>query len=100
LGMSPQGRAPYALTAGRAPESNESGVAVLTPVGLRSLSSSSESAIGRQIELELRRGETRSERRTIQLRVVGIAADDLPGQLALIALSDAEDALAWIATGE
>ncbi len=100
LGMSPAGRAPYALSAGRAPDANETGVAILTPVGVRSLGASSDSAVGRQIELEVRRGETRAERRTTQLRVVGVAADDLPGQLALISLPDAEDALAWIATAE
>jgi hypothetical protein len=52
------------------------------------------------LELELRRGEARTERRTTNLRIVGVASDELPGQLAILSLPDAEDALAWIATGE
>ena len=100
LGMSPTGRAPYALAAGRAPAASDQRVIVLTPAGVRGLGIDAESAIGRSLDLELRRGEARTERRTTTLRVAGVASDELPGQLAILSLPDAEDALAWIATGE
>ena len=100
LGMSPASRAPYALAAGRAPSASDQRVVVLTPAGLRGVGVDAESAIGRSLDLELRRGDTRTERRTTAFRVVGVAADELPGQLAILSLADAEDALAWIATGE
>ena len=100
LGMSPPGRAPYPLAAGRAPTADDQHAAVLTPAGIRALSLEADSAIGRSLDLELRRGDTRSERRTVTLRVVGVVADELPGQLVLISIGDAEDAVSWIATGE
>lgn len=96
LGMSPS-RAPYALQAGRPPSSGETDVAVLTPTGLRSLGLTPAIAIGRSLALELRRG---AERREIPFRVIGVADDDLPGHLAIVPLAQAEDAVAWIATGD
>ncbi len=100
LGMSPAGLAPYALAAGRAPAASDGHSAVLTPAGIRGLGIDADAAVGRSLDLELRRGDTRSERRVITFRIGGVAADELPGQLALIPLSGAEDAVAWIATGE
>ncbi len=100
LGMSPAGRAPYALAAGRAPAVDDQHAAVLTPAGIRGLGLDADAGIDRSLDLELRRGDTRSERRTVTLRIVGVAADELPGQLLLIPIGDAEDALSWIATGE
>lgn len=100
LGMTPEGRAPYALRAGRATAADESSVAVLTSAGLRGLGLTAEDAVGRVIELELRRGDTNAERRTAAFRIVGAGADELPGQLAVLPLTDAEDAVSWIATGE
>lgn len=100
LGLAAAGRAPYALQSGRAIRADDADVAVLTPAGARGLGLDANDAIGRQFDMQLRRGDTRSELRTLSLRVVGVAADDLPGQLAVLPLATAQDALAWIATGE
>jgi putative ABC transport system permease protein len=100
LGLTPVGRVPYSLAAGRAPNAADEHAAVLTPTGIRGLGLHADAAVGRSLDLELRRGDARTERRVVMLRIVGVAADELPGQLLLIPLSDAEDAIAWIATGE
>jgi len=100
LGMTPPGRAPYALVAGRAPRPDEANAVVLTGVATSGLGLDATAAVGRSVMLELQRGiGATSARRSIELQVVGVAADQLPG-LAVVPLSIAEDALAWIATGE
>lgn len=100
IGLTPAGRAPYALAAGRAATASESDAVVLTPAGLRTLGLTLDSALGLAMQVELRRGDTRAERRTIALRVVGVGADEVPGELAVVSLAVADDAVAWIATGE
>lgn len=96
LGMSPA-RAPYALIAGRPPTAAEADAIVLLPPALRSLGMSADDAIGRAVSFELRRGE---QRREIPLRVVGVAEDELPGAIAIVPLAVAEDAVAWIISGD
>lgn len=100
LGVSPQGKVPYALAAGRAPTPSEADAAVLTPTGLRGLGLATDSATGRALALELRRGTYGAEGKTLAFRIVGVVAEDIPGALALVPLQQAEDAIAWIATGE
>ncbi|MBI3521831.1 MAG: hypothetical protein HY071_01870 [Chloroflexi bacterium] len=77
IGLTPGGRAPYALAAGRAPTSSENDGVVLTPAGARSLGLAPDAALGLALQMELHRGDTRSERRTMALRVVGVAADEI-----------------------
>lgn len=96
LGMSPA-RAPYALMAGRPPTAGEADAIVLLPTVLRSFGMRAEDAIGRAVTFELRRGE---QRREIPLRVVGVAEDELPGAIAIVPLALAEDAVAWIVSGD
>ncbi|HEV2250871.1 MAG TPA: FtsX-like permease family protein [Candidatus Limnocylindria bacterium] len=100
IGLSPAGPAPYALSAGRAPSSTETDGVVLTPAGVRALGLSADAAVGLMLQVSLRRGDTRTEQRTVTLRVAGVSADDIPGQLAVTSLAVADDAIAWIATGE
>lgn len=100
IGLSPAGPAPYALSAGRAPNSTETDAVVLTPAGVRALGLSADAAIGLALQIGLRRGDTRTEQRTVSLRVAGVSADEIPGQLAVTSLAVADDAIAWIATGE
>jgi putative ABC transport system permease protein len=96
MGVSPSGRAPYALSRGRAPAADERDAVVLTAAGTRALGVDTDALLGRPAVLELRRGEAR---RTIEARIVGVLSDEIPG-LAIVPLALAEDALAWIATGE
>lgn len=96
MGVSPSGRAPYALSRGRAPAAGERDAVVLTSLGARAFGLDADALLGRPATLEVRRGEAR---RTIDARIVGILADEIPG-LAIVPLALAEDALAWIATGE
>jgi ABC-type lipoprotein release transport system permease subunit len=98
LGMSPARGAPYTLHSGRPPGPGESDGMVLTSAGARSLGLDSDAAIGQRLTLELRRGAG-AERRTIAARVVGVTWDEIPG-LGIVPLVLAEDAIAWIATGE
>ena len=100
LGLAPTARAPYALTAGQAPSSTGGDGAVLTPAGLRALGLGADEVIGATAELELRRGDARAERRLVPVRIVGVSADDIPGEIAVVPLALADDALTWIATGE
>ncbi len=100
IGLTPSGRVPYALAAGRAPNSSETDAAVLTPAGLRGLGLTSQGALGTSADLELRRGDTGSERRVVALRIVGVSVDDIPGEIAIVPLRLADAALSWIATGE
>lgn len=95
LGLSAE-RPPYALQAGRPLSAADEDAMVLSPAALRSLELAPGDAIGRTIALELQRGV---ERRELRFRVIGVSADDLPGHLAIVTLSRAEDAAAWIATG-
>lgn len=99
MGISPAGRAPYALSRGRAPGPGEHDAIVLTAPGASALGIDADAALGRSATIELRRGDARSERRSLEVRVVGIVADPVPG-LAIVPLALAEDAIAWIATGE
>lgn len=99
LGVSPSGRVPYALSRGRSPTAGERDAVVLTAQGARALGVDADLLLGRAATIELRRGDSRSERRTLDVRVVGILADEVPG-LAIVPLALAEDALAWIVTGE
>jgi len=98
LGMSPAGRAPYSLRSGRPPDPGELDAVVLTSAGARSLGLDSDAAIGQRVTIELRRGAG-AERRTVAARVVGVTWDEIPG-LGIVPLALAEDAIAWIATGE
>jgi len=96
-GITPSGVAPYALAAGRAPLPSEMNAIVLTAAGLRAIGGmAADGVVGMNVELELRRG---TERKSIDVRIVGVAANDVPG-LAIVPLALAEDALGWIATGE
>lgn len=96
MGMAPAGRAPYSLSRGRAPTAAEPDAVVLTALGARGLGPEPDALLGRSATLELRRGDAR---RSIPIRVVGVAAEEIPG-LAIVPLALAEDALAWVATGE
>jgi ABC-type antimicrobial peptide transport system permease subunit len=100
LGITPTDGPLFGLQAGRTPLSDEAAVALLTPGGVRALATTVDLALATTLELELRRGANRSERRTVLLRVVGVTSDELPGQLAVIPFADADDALMWIVTGE
>ena len=97
-GVTPRARTPYALVAGRVPTPSEPDATVLTPAGLRAIGGSAEDAVGLRAQLEVRRTDT-SERRTFELVIVGIASTEIPG-VALVPLALAEDAQAWIVTGE
>ena len=100
IGLASAARAPYSLATGHVPTATETDAAVLTPIGLRALGLTAETAIGASAQLELRRGDARTERRTLPVRVVGVSVEDIPGEIALIPLPLAEDAISWIATGE
>jgi len=97
-GVTPRSRTPYALGAGRAPTPAEPDATVLTPAGLRAIGGSAEDAVGLRAQLEVRRTDT-SERRMFELMIVGVASTEIPG-VALVPLALAEDAQAWIVTGE
>lgn len=100
-GLSVPHRAPYALLAGRALDPRDVDAVVLTSAALRSLKLDASDAVGRAVTIELRRSAASgdSARESIPAHVVGVAADELPG-LAIVPLPLAEDALAWVATGE
>lgn len=100
IGLAPVNRAPYALAAGRAPLASEADAVVLTPAGLRGVGLAPDAAPGLSLQLDLRRGDTRSEHRFVALRVVGVSAEEIPGELAIVPLATADDALSWISTGE
>ena len=96
-GMTPPGVAPYAFAAGRGPMPSEVNTIVLTAAGLRAINpGSADVLVGTNAQLELRRG---TERKTIDVRIVGVTANEIPG-LAIVPLAMAEDAIGWIATGE
>jgi len=96
-GMTPPGVAPYAFAAGRGPLPSEVNAIVLTAAGLRAINpGSADVLVGTNAQLELRRG---TERKTIDVRIVGVTANEIPG-LAIVPLAMAEDAIGWIATGE
>lgn len=99
LAVTPQATPAYALERGRAPRTDERDALVLTSAAVRALGLDLDSATSRTVSLELRRGETGTDRRTVALRVVGIAGSDVPG-LGVVPLAVGEDALSWIATGE
>jgi len=100
-GLSVSRQAPYALVVGRALESSDVDAVVLTPAALRSVRLDVHDVVGRSVSIDLRRSPAVGDagRKTIAARVVGVAADEIPG-LAVVPLPLAEDALAWIETGE
>jgi putative ABC transport system permease protein len=98
-GITPSGVAPYSLAAGRAPYRDEANAIVLTTAGLRAFGGAADAAVGMNAQLELRRGTSVVERKTVDVRVTGVAANEIPG-LVIVPLALAEDALSWIATGE
>jgi putative ABC transport system permease protein len=98
-GMSPGGVPPYALAAGRAPVPDEGDAIVVTSGGLRAIGVNPDQAVGKSAQLEFRRGTTVVDRKILDVRIVGVAAQEIPG-LAVVPLALAEDAVAWIATGE
>jgi putative ABC transport system permease protein len=100
-GMSVAQRAPYALLAGRALDPSDVDAVVLTPGVLRGLKLDARDAVGRSLTIELRRSSARGDttRKSLPAHVIGVAADEIPG-IGLVPLPLAEDALAWIATGE
>lgn len=100
-GLSVARRAPYALLVGRALDPGDVDAVVLTPAALRSLRLDARDAVGRSVSIELRRSLASGDpgRKSVAARIVGVAADDIPG-LGIVPLPLAEDALAWIATGE
>lgn len=100
-GMSVAHRAPYALLAGRALDPSDVDAIVLTPAVLRGLKLEPRDAIGRSLGIELQRSPASgdSTRKSISAHVIGVAADEIPG-IGLVPLPLAEDALAWITTGE
>ncbi|MDE3102578.1 MAG: ABC transporter permease [Chloroflexota bacterium] len=100
-GLSIARRAPYALMAGRAIEPSDVDAVVLTPAALRALDLDASDAVGRSLSIELRRSSPVAGPATKSLagRVVGVAADAIPG-LGIVPLPLAEDALAWVTTGE
>lgn len=99
LAVSLRGGAPYALQEGRVPRPDEPDALVLTAAGARGLGLDIASATGRAVALELRRGEGAGERRSVPLRVVGVAGSEVPG-LGIVPLAVGEEALGWIASGE
>jgi putative ABC transport system permease protein len=98
LAMSPR-RAPYGLASGRPPLATDANAIVLTDAGMRGLGLTPATAVGQNVSLDLRRGDSGAERKAIALHVVGVTADEIPG-LGIVALPLGEDALAWVATGE
>lgn len=100
-GLSIARRAPYALSAGRAIEPSDIAAIVLTPSALRALDLDPRDAVGRALTIDLRRSSQAAGPATKSLaaRVVGVSADAIPG-LGIVPLPLAEDALAWVATGE
>lgn len=100
-GLSVVRRAPYALVVGRALEPSDVDAVVLTPAALRSVRLDIHDVVGRSVSIDLRRSPATGDagRKSIAARVVGVAADEIPG-LAVVPLPLAEDALAWIETGE
>ena len=99
LGWEPRGRVPFALAAGRAPAVDEADAIIVTPAGLRASGYGAEAIVGRTAQLELRRAAPSTETRRLDVRVVGVSETEIPG-IALVPLPLAQDALAWIATGE
>jgi MacB-like protein len=100
-GLSNARRAPYKLLAGRALESTDVDAVVLTSAALRSLGLDARAAVGRSLTIDLQRSTTTGTavRKSVAARVAGVSGDEIPG-LALVPLPLAEDALAWITTGE
>lgn len=96
--MSPR-RAPYGVVSGRPPVATDPNAIVLTDAGARALGFTATTAVGQHVSLELRRGDSGADRKSVALHVVGVTADEIPG-LGIVALPLGEDALAWIATGE
>ncbi len=100
-GLSVAHRAPYALLAGRALDPSDVDGVVLTPAVLRGAKLDARDAVGRSLTIELQRSPATgdSTRKSIPAHVIGVAADEIPG-IGIVPLPLAEDALAWIATGE